>query len=93
MLLEGNANDIVQTMRRDDTGADITDAVVSCKMYDALGTLCDTVTLSYQGEGEYRGTTSFIVAVGVQYLFDIKSSNYLFRRIITEKALSPLNIS
>lgn len=93
MLLEGNANDVVQTMRRADTGAAITDAIVSCKIYDPHMVLVDTITLSHGGDGEYRGTTSFVYSVGSTYTFDIKSSNYLFRRIIREAATWPLNIT
>lgn len=88
-LYEGNANDIVQTMRRDDTGAAITDASLSCKVYDPHGTLIDTVSMSHFGDGEYRGTTSVDYGVGVRYRFDIKASNYKFRRIIHETALEP----
>lgn len=89
MLLEGNANDIVQTMRRADTGAAITDATLTCKVYDPHGTLIDTVSMSHSGSGEYRGTTSVSYAVGVKYTFDIKASNYVFRRIKRETALEP----
>lgn len=93
MLLEGNANDVVQTMRRADTGAAITDATVSCKVYDPHMALVETVSMSHAGSGEYRGTSTFIYAVGSEYTFDIKASNYQFRRIIKEAAKSPLNIT
>lgn len=89
MLLEGNANDIVQTMRRADTGAAITDASLTCKVYDPHGTLIDTVSMSHAGSGEYRGTTSVIYGVGVVYTFDIKASNYVFRRVKRETAITP----
>lgn len=92
MLLEGNANDIVQTMRRADTGAAITDAVLSCKVYDTDFDLVDTVAMSHFGSGEYRGTSVISYVVGVEYMFDIKASNYVFRRIKREKAVSPENI-
>lgn len=92
MLLEGNSNDVVQTMRRDDTGAAITDAVMTAKMYDPHGTLVDTISMSHAGSGEYRGTTTANVVVGAIYTFDIKASNYQFRRIVREPGLSPLNI-
>lgn len=89
MLLEGNANDVVQTMRRADTGAAITDAVLSCKIYDPHETLVATVTMSHSGSGEYRGTTTAEYSAGVRYKFDIKSSNYLFRRVTYQTAIEP----
>lgn len=89
MLLEGNANDIVQTMRRADTGAAITDASLSCKVYDPHGAVIDTVAMSHAGSGEYRGTTTVTLGVGVRYTFDIKASNYTFRRIKSETAIAP----
>jgi hypothetical protein len=89
MLLEGNANDIVQTMRRADTGAAITDGVLTCKVYDPHWNLIDTVSMSHSGSGEYRGTSSVSYGVGVLYTFDIKASNYLFRRIKRETAIAP----
>ena len=81
-LFEGNANDVVRTMRRADTGAPITDAILSCKVYDPHGTVIDTVSMSHAGSGEYRGTSTAEYGVGVRYRFDIKATNYLFRRII-----------
>ena len=86
MLLEGNSNDIVQTMRRSDSGAAVVDATLTCKVYDPAGTLIDTVnmTLYDSSTGEYRGTTSVTYGVGVKYTFDIKASNYTFRRIKRE---------
>ncbi len=83
-LYEGNANDVVQTLRRADTGAAITDAVLVGWVYDPHGATLQTLTFSHFGEGEYRATTTSSITVGVEYKIDIKSTNYLFRRIVFE---------
>ena len=89
-LFAGNANEIVETMRRADSGADITDATLTAKVYDPHGTLIDTVTLAHYAEDEYRGTSTVNYVVGVRYRIEAKASNYQFSRVRYEVAKEPV---
>lgn len=89
-LFSGNDNQIVETMRRADSGADVSDAVLEAKVYDPHGTLIDTVNLSYFVDDEYRGTSTVNYIVGVKYRIEAKASNYNFSRVRYETAVEPV---
>lgn len=90
MWLSGkNSNDISVTLRRQDTGAAVTDATMECVIYDPDGVAIDTVTLSYFADDEYRGTTTQKLAKGVPYELDIYATDYNFQRLATEKVQEP----
>ena len=77
-------------MRRADSGAAITDAVLIAKVYDPHGTLIDTVTVSYYADDEYRGPSTVNYVVGVRYKIETKASNYQFSRVRYETAVEPV---
>ena len=89
MLYEGNNNDICQTIRLALTGADVTNASVTCVVRDPHGALIATVAMPNVGEDEYRGTMTAAVVTGVKYMFDIRASNYTFRRVRYEVCQEP----
>ena len=90
MLYEGNNNDICQTMRVAQTGADITNAILSCQVRDPHGTLIQTVTLTNVGEDEYRGACTAALVKGVKYQLVITASNYTFKRVKYETCQEPI---
>lgn len=91
MLLSDNLATVKQTIRRADSGDPVTDAVLTCKVFDPLGTLVDSFSLPFFEDDEYIGsttsTTKFVV--GGLYTFDVQASNYVFRRIRREVAREP----
>lgn len=91
VLLAGrNSNDVKCTILRQDTGAAIENATLAAYVYDPLGTLIQTVTMTHQGSGSYQGTITTKLTQGVLYTVDIVSSDYPYERIKVETARRPV---
>lgn len=90
MLLVGNSNDIViQRLRRASTGAAITDAILTGTITDPNDATIASVTLTHEGSGDYRGTTTAAITAGIKYKIVAQASNYTFRRERYETATNP----
>jgi hypothetical protein len=80
IYLNNSKDAYVRRFRRARDGSIIEDAVLSATLYDSVGTVVATVSLSYQGSGHYRGTFSAAsltsLVEGSEYRLVVTSSNY-----------------
>lgn len=90
MLLAGNSNDIViERLRLASTGAAITNATLTALIQDPNKTTIATVSLSHEGDGDYRGSTTAQLSAGIEYKITVTASNYTFKRVLIETAIEP----